>query len=40
MAAGINTITTETVHKSDFALSGHAVPASAFAVFGGPGAVY
>ena len=26
MAAGINTIYTETVHKSDFALMGQAVP--------------
>jgi len=29
MAAGINTIYTETVHKSTFALMGHAVPMSA-----------
>jgi hypothetical protein len=28
-AAGINTTTTETVHKSTFALMGHAVPSSA-----------
>ncbi|CAN5738405.1 hypothetical protein BH10ACI4_BH10ACI4_19170 [soil metagenome] len=33
MAAGIHTITTETVHKSIFALAGHAVPVGAFAVF-------
>jgi hypothetical protein len=29
MAAGINTINSETVHKSTFALMGHAVPSSA-----------
>jgi hypothetical protein len=29
MAAGINTINLETVHKSTFALMGHAVPTSA-----------
>jgi len=29
MAAGIHTIFIETVHKSTFALMGHAVPASA-----------
>ncbi|WP_213807612.1 hypothetical protein [Granulicella sp. dw_53] len=33
MAAGIQTITKETVHKSIFALEGQAVPVSAFAVF-------
>jgi hypothetical protein len=40
MAVGIHTITTETVHKSDFALMGHAVPWSAFAVFTGFNAEY
>jgi hypothetical protein len=35
MAAGIHTIYPETVHKSIFALMGHAVPSSAFAVFAG-----
>jgi hypothetical protein len=30
-AAGINTIKSETVHKSTFALMGQAVPVSAFA---------
>ena len=35
MAAGIHTIYTETVHKSTFALMGHAVPIERFAVFTG-----
>jgi hypothetical protein len=34
-AAGIHTITKETVHKSIFALMGHAVPSGAFAAFAG-----
>jgi hypothetical protein len=34
-AAGIYTITKETVHKSIFALTGHAVPSGAFAAFAG-----
>ncbi|MBB5316614.1 hypothetical protein HDF09_001264 [Edaphobacter lichenicola] len=33
MAAGINTTYIETVHKSTFALMGHAVPASALPCF-------
>ncbi len=38
MAVGIHTITTESVHKSDFALVGHAVPLGAFAAFIGSNA--
>ena len=34
-AAGINTIKSETVHKSTFALMGQAVPVSAFAALTG-----